>query len=159
MYRISSITADSQNMSSAVGIACLFLQRDLTFILISETKKRWGKKRRRGNYKFTEKKINLQWATKWSWVKQFLTIKMLIGTLQVFLAFFRKIKFTIKTVIKRHYLLKNSNGDTMQEILYLNLELGTVLNCWYKLVNHKHAGETYNQKGLTLGKRVDPPNS
>lgn len=44
MYRISSITADSQNMSSAVGIACLFLQRDLTFILIWETKKRWGKK-------------------------------------------------------------------------------------------------------------------
>ena len=44
MYRISSITADSQNMSSAVGIACLFLQRDLTFILISETKKRRGKK-------------------------------------------------------------------------------------------------------------------
>ena len=38
-----------------------------------------------------------------------LTIKMLTATLQVFLAFFRKIKFTIKTVIKRHYLLKNSN--------------------------------------------------
>ena len=45
MYRISSITADSQNMSSAVGIACLFLQRDLTFILIWETKKRWEKRR------------------------------------------------------------------------------------------------------------------
>lgn len=44
MYRISSITVDSQNMSSAVGIACLFLQRDLTFILIWEAKMRWGEK-------------------------------------------------------------------------------------------------------------------
>lgn len=45
MYRISSITVDSQNMSSAVGIACLFLQRDLTFILIWELR-RGGEKRR-----------------------------------------------------------------------------------------------------------------
>ena len=57
------------------------------------------------------------------------------------------------------FSLKNLNGDTMQEIWYLNLELGIGLNCWYKLVNHKHAGDTYSQKGLTLGKRVDPPNN